>query len=332
MEATSRWAVLTAVAPIAWGSTYYVTHHFLPADSPLWGSALRALPAGLLLLAVRRELPRGDWWWRSLVLGTLNMGAFFALVYVSAQLLPTSLASTVMALSPAVMMALAWLALAERPHILAVTGAVIGIGGVVLMFATGIDAFNPLGLAAATAAMLMSAFGHILTKKWGATANVLSVTSWQLIAGGLVLAAAALATESAFPPLTPSSTAAFTYVAVVATAVAFAAWFTGLRHLDAGAVGLIGLLNPVTGVVLGMVVGGELLTAHQFLGLALVLTGVLLGQPAVRRLKRPVTPRLRRPAGLVRPTGGRADPAAASADPPPPSPHPATTARADRTP
>lgn len=284
MEATSRWAAVTAVAPIAWGSTYYVTQHFLPADQPLWGSALRALPAGLLLLAVRRELPRGDWWWRSLVLGTLNMGAFFALVYLSAQLLPTSLASTVMALSPAAMMALAWLALAERPHVLSVAGAVVGIGGVVLVFAAGIDSFDPLGLAAAGAAMLMSAFGHVLTKKWGVTANVLSVTSWQLVAGGLVLLVAALVAEDPLPPLTPANAPAFAYVAVVATAVAFAAWFTGLRHLDAGAVGLIGLLNPVTGVLLGMVVAGELLTARQFAGLALVLTGVLLGQPGARRL------------------------------------------------
>ncbi|NUT94550.1 MAG: EamA family transporter, partial [Saccharothrix sp.] len=272
-----------AAAPIAWGSTYYVTHHFLPADHPLWGSALRALPAGLLLLALRREMPRGDWWWRSLVLGTLNMGAFFALVYVSAQLLPTSLASTVMALSPAAMMAVAWLTLAERPHVLAVAGAAIGIGGVVLMFAAGIDSFDPLGLAAATAAMLMSALGHVLTKKWGTTAGVLSVTSWQLVAGGLVLVAAALVVEGAPPPITPAGAAAFTYVAVAATAIAFAAWFTGLRHLDAGAVGLIGLLNPVTGVLLGTAIAGETLTSHQVVGLALVLVGVLIGQPAVRR-------------------------------------------------
>ncbi|MEU5694103.1 hypothetical protein [Actinosynnema sp. NPDC020468] len=61
MEANFRWALVAAVAPVAWGSTYYVTHQLLPAGSPLWGSVFRALPAGLLLLAVRRERPRGDW-------------------------------------------------------------------------------------------------------------------------------------------------------------------------------------------------------------------------------------------------------------------------------
>lgn len=103
MEGRSRWVVLAAVAPILWGATYYVTRHALPANVPFWGAALRALPAGLLLLALVREIAHGAWWWRSCVLGVLNCGAFFVLVYIAAQRLPTSLAATVMALSPTVL-------------------------------------------------------------------------------------------------------------------------------------------------------------------------------------------------------------------------------------
>ncbi|MGM1060736.1 DMT family transporter [Saccharothrix sp. Mg75] len=277
MEAI-KWGLVTAVAPIAWGATYYVTHHFLPAGHPLWGSVLRALPAGLLLLLVRRRLPRGRWWWRSLVLGTLNTGAFFALVYLAAQLLPTSLASTVMATSPVVMIALAWPLLGERPRARAVLGALVGIGGVVLMLASGVDRVDPVGVAVSVAAMAMSAFGHVLTKRWGAGTDVLSVTAWQLVAGGLVLVVPAVVAEGAPPALTPTALAGFAFVSVVATAVAFAAWFTGLRHLEAGTVGLIGLLNPVTGVLLGASLAGEPLTAHQGAGLGFVLLGVVLGQ------------------------------------------------------
>jgi probable blue pigment (indigoidine) exporter len=128
--------------------------------------------------------------------------------------------------------------------------------------------------------MAMSAFGHVLTQRWGAGTDVLSVTSWQLVAGGGVLVVAAFAVEGAPPPVTGAGLAGFAFVSVVATALAFVAWFTGLRHLDAGAVGLIGLLNPVTGVLLGLALAGESLAAHQVLGLALVLSGVLLGRPA----------------------------------------------------
>ena len=62
-------------------------------------------------------------------------------------------------------------------------------------------------------------------------------------------------------------------------AVAFTAWFTGLRHLSAATVGLIGLLNPVTGVLLGLTLSGEALTLRQVLGLGLVLAGITLSRP-----------------------------------------------------
>ena len=53
---------LTALAPAIWGSTYLVTTELLPAGYPLTVAMLRALPAGLLLLLVVRQLPKGLWW------------------------------------------------------------------------------------------------------------------------------------------------------------------------------------------------------------------------------------------------------------------------------
>ncbi len=204
MEATLRWVLVTAIAPVAWGSNYYVTHEFLPADAPLYGGLLRALPAGLVLLAVCRRLPSGSWWWRSLVLGTLNVGAFFVLVYVAAQLLATSVAATVMATSPVVMMLFAWLLLASPPRYRHLAGAAVGIAGVVLMLFTGAVAADPRGVLASVAAMVMSSLGYVLTKKWSADVDVLSLTSWQLVAGGLVLLPFAVLVEGAPPVLEPA--------------------------------------------------------------------------------------------------------------------------------
>jgi probable blue pigment (indigoidine) exporter len=124
MEA--KWIAVTAIAPIAWGSNYYVTREFLPAGHPLYGALFRALPAGLLLLAIRPKPPTKLW--RLLVLGTLNVGAFFVLIYIAAQQLPTSVASTVMATSPVVMMLFGWLVLADPPKGRQLTGAALGIG------------------------------------------------------------------------------------------------------------------------------------------------------------------------------------------------------------
>jgi probable blue pigment (indigoidine) exporter len=284
VEANFRWVLVTAVAPVAWGSTYFVTHRYLPPDYPLYGAVLRAVPAGLLLLLVRRRLPRGSWWWRSLVLGTLNMGAFFALVYVAAQRLSTSIASTIMATAPVVMMLFAWAALAARPRVAQLAGAFVGISGVAIMLSQGRHGVAVTGVLASVAAMVMSSIGYVLAKKWGTDLDVISLTAWQLIAGGAMLIPVAVAVEGSPPSLDTRSAVAFGYVTVVATAIAFVAWFAGLRHLDAAAVGLIGLLNPVTGVLLGTAVAGESLTGRQGLGLAMVLAGIVIGQPLTARL------------------------------------------------
>ncbi|MCX4755928.1 EamA family transporter [Kitasatospora purpeofusca] len=279
MEASFRWVLLTAVAPVAWGANYYVTREFLPADRPLWGAALRALPAGLLLLALRPRRPRGAWWWRTAVLGLLNTAGFFVLLYIASQSLATSVASTVMAASPLAMLLLAWVLTAARPARAHLLGALAGLAGVALMLLTRSEPVSLPGLAASAAAMLVSSLGYVLATRWREGADVLATTGWQLLAGGLVLLPLASVFEGG--PAVPAGRelAAFGYVAVVATALAFAAWFTGLRRLPAGTVGLLGLLNPLTGVLLGTVVAGERLGPPQFAGLLLVLAGVALGRP-----------------------------------------------------
>lgn len=273
-----KWLLVAAIAPVAWGSTYFVTRQLLPADIPLWGAVIRALPAGLILLAIARERPRGSWWWKSLVLGTLNVGAFFILVYVAAQLLPTSVASTLMALSAVVIPLVAWPLLAERPRLIALVGAAIGFGGVGLMLFTDVAELNPWGAVASVAAMVMSSIGFILAKRWGTDTSALSITAWQLIAGSLLVAPVALAVEGPLPVLDGPAILGFAYVTIVATAIANVAWLVALRNLPATSVGLIGLLNPVTGVALGVLIAAEVFGVQQAIGVALVLAGVLLGQ------------------------------------------------------
>lgn len=205
------------------------------------------------------------------------------------------------------MMLAAWALVAERPGAAHLAGAVIGLGGVSLMLLGGEDGISVPGVLASAAAVLVSSFGHILAKRWNtrtADAGVLASTAWQLTAGGLLLLPVAVAVEGAPPPMSPSAFLAFCYVGLVATALAFVAWFAGLRRLPAGTVGLLGLLNPVTGVLLGTAIAGEVLTGRQLCGLALALGGVALGGPRPRSVMRPPRTgglRPRRPP----PTNGR---------------------------
>jgi probable blue pigment (indigoidine) exporter len=282
MEA--KWLAVTAVAPVAWGANYVVTRQLLPVDAPLWGSAVRALPAGLVLLAVARgALPRGAWWWRSAVLGTLNVGAFFLLVYVAAQLLPSSVAASVMALAPLTMAGFAWLWVAERPTGQVLGGAVAGILGVLLLVGGASGSIDLAGVAASAAALVLSSAGAVLAKRWADGTPIVALTAWQLVFGGLALVAVAVAFEGAPPAVGAGGAAGFAYTALVATALANLCWFVGLTRLRAATVGVVGLLNPVTGVLLGALVAHETFTGEQVAGIALVLAGILAASQAPAR-------------------------------------------------
>lgn len=301
MEDKWRLVAITAVAPIAWGATYVVTRHLLPPDAPLWGAALRALPAGLLLWAIARRRARGSWWWRAPVLGLLNFGAFFVLVYLAAQLLPSSIAASIMALAPLALAGIAWPLLSQRPTARWAAGAVLGIAGVLLVVGLGAGAVSPAGVVASVIALLASSLGAILTTRWRDDTPLLATTSWQLTAGGIALVIAAGLVEGPPPRVDAAGVAAYAGIAVVATALAFVCWFTGLRHLPAGTVGIIGLLNPVTGVVLGVLVGGESLAPLQALGIALVLISLVVARSRVT----PTIPR-RASSSPPRPSAERA--------------------------
>lgn len=278
MEQKSRlgWILLTAVAPIVWGSVYVVTRQFLPADSPLWGSVFRAVPAALILFLVSRELPRGQWIWRSFVLGFLTVGGFFALIYVAAATLPSGVAATLMSTAAAGMLLFGWALLGQRPRLLPVAGAVTGIAGVAIMVGASFSEINGWGVAASLGAMAASSLGFVLTARWGGSIAPVTLASWQLMTGSVVVVILAVVFEGAPPALTGSEMLGFAYISVVCTALAYFAWFTGLRHLTAAAVGAIGLLNPVSGVVLGVLIAGEPFGWSQAIGMALVIAGVVI--------------------------------------------------------
>jgi len=261
-----------------------VTDHFLPPDRPLFAAVVRALPAGLLLLGYRRQLPRGHWWWRSLVLGVFTIGLFFPLVFLAGYHLPGGLAATVTATSPLVVMGIARVALGERAGLLRLGAAVVGLLGVALLVLETPDGADLLGVASAGGAVVVSAIGFVLVKRWPAPVerpfDMVTLVAWQLVAGGVLLLPASLVVEGAPPAVDAPAVGGFLWLGLVGTALAYVCWFHGLGRMPAGSVALVGLLNPVVGTVLGVSLAGELFGTSQALGMALVLGGVVAGQPA----------------------------------------------------
>lgn len=278
---TSRrwfWPLLTTLGPIGFGSTYFVTREFLPAGSPLWGSALRALPAGIVLMLVVRTLPRGAQWWKAIVLGTINMGLFFLFAFLAAQLLPSSIAASLGAASPLVLAFFAWVLLSERTRLPVIATALLGIVGVLLVVGTSSEPLSWPGLAASLGMLTLMSLGATLNRRWVADTPVLTATAWQLFVGGTQLLIVAAIVEGAPPRLDGTGVLAVVYLSLFATALAYFCWFSGFKHLPAATVGILGLLNPVTGVVLGVVLAGEAFSLVQVGGIVIVIVSVVLSQ------------------------------------------------------
>ncbi|WP_324783902.1 EamA family transporter [Streptomyces sp. H51] len=291
-SATSTTALLTALAPISWGTTYAVTTELLPPDRPLFVALVRALPAGLLLLALARVLPRGAWWWRSAVLGALNIGAFFPLLFLSAYRLPGGLAAVVGSVGPLFVVGLSAPLLGQRPSARSVLTGVVAAFGVSLVVLRAAGALDPVGVLAALASTASMSTGTVLTKKWGRPTGVgpLALTGWQLTAGGLLIAPLALLVEGPPPALDAAAVGGCLYLALANTAVAYWLWFRGIGRLTATQVTFLGPLSPLTAAVVGWAALGQTLTPLQLTGMALALGATMAGQLAPRTAARQPAP------------------------------------------
>lgn len=266
-----------ALGPMTWGTTYVVTTELLPPDRPLLAGLLRALPAGLLLLAIGRELPRGAWVARAILLGALNIGLFFALLFLAAERLPGGVAAMVGAIQPLLVAVLAGPLLGEAPGRVRIAAALAGAAGVALLVLRSGASLDSVGLLAAVGATVSMTLGTLLTKRWGRPAGLLSFTAWQLLAGAAILLPATLAVEGLPSTITTNNAAGFAYLTLVGTAGAYLLWFWGLGRMAASAAALLPLLSPVVALAVGVAYSHEAMTLPQAAGALLVLAAVLLG-------------------------------------------------------
>lgn len=270
--------LLTVLAPIAWGTTYVVATEFLPPGHPLLVAACRSLPIGILLTIALRRLPQGIWWGRILILGSLNIGIFQALLFVAAYRLPGGVAATAGAIQPLLVVVFAWLVLKEKPSALSIKVAIAGFVGVGLLVLSPGARLDGIGILAALAGAASMGLGTVLTKRWQPPVPVLVFTAWQLVVGGALLLPIALMLEGPFAHLSRTNIQGLIYLGVIGTGLAYLLWFRGIAKLKASAVSYLGLMSPVMATLIGFVWLQEALTSMQLLGIGIIFTSVLLGQ------------------------------------------------------
>lgn len=299
MITRTRDIVLTALAPAMWGTTYLVTTEFLPPDRPLLTSLLRALPAGLLLILISRRLPRGSWWWKAGVIGTLNIAVFFAMLFLAAYRLPGGVAAVVSAAGPLATAGATILILHQKVRLRTWLLGIAGVSGVAMVVLTAEARLDPIGAVAGIGGAVSMSTAVVLTKRWGLPpqAGPAALAGWQLTAGGLLLLPVAFALEGGLPEFTTANVVGYAYLGLINTALGYWLWFRGIGRLSVVPLSFLGLFSPLMAASLGWLALGETFTAWQIAGFAVALAATLVSQiPARQKTAPPIeTPRIETP-------------------------------------
>lgn len=272
---------MTALAPIAWGTTYLTITELLPAGVPLSVAVARVVPAGVALLLVARLVspwrPRGGEWRQTFLIGLCNFGIFFPLLTVAVYRLPGGVAAAAGGLGPILVALLSWAIVKRRPTrrewVIGVVAA-SGVGMVVVRPGAHLDL---VGVAAAVAANVAFATAVVLTKRAPAPPNRLAATGWQLLSGGAVMVPLALVVDGVPPAVSTSNLLGFLWLSLGCTAAAFVVWFEGIRRLPPAAPPLLALAAPITGAALGWMMLGESLSVVQLVGFAVTIGAIAAG-------------------------------------------------------
>ena len=281
-----------AACCLLWGSTWMVVKIGLEDLPPLRFAAMRMLLAFLMLspFVLRRGL-RGvtSRQGAALVgLGTVQIGAVYALQFLAQQWIPSGLAAIMFATFAVWVQLGSRLALPGYRLSGAALGAVaLGIGGVIVIQVPAVRGVH-LGLHAGLGAGLvllgaiLCAAVNVVVRLRFSTVPPLLMTWGNLIGGVLVLGALALAEAAGGGPaveaarFTPRAWAALLHLSLFGTVVTYVTFYWLLPRISMAAVGTLPLLDTAVAVVLGTLVMREALHWEVVAGGALVLASVAL--------------------------------------------------------
>lgn len=297
-KAGSRFAYVSALTPLIFGTTYLLTTNFLPPGRPMLAALMRSLPTGIVLV-IGSPLPNRQWLGRFLLLSVLWASAVFPLLFFAAYHLPGGVAAVINSLGPicVVILAVPFLGTAIRAREL-VAGA-IGVLGVALLVLRANAKLDLLGILAMVGVVIMMALGTVLMKRWGNPPGMgpIRVTGWTFLFAGITLLPFTLAFEGLPRSVTPTQVGGLVYLVAVSGIFAYALWFWGIGQLSAASVTFLGLLNPIMAALLGWWVLDQRLNLLQLLGALLVLVSVVLGQQRRRRATTPTAEPVEAAAG-----------------------------------
>jgi drug/metabolite transporter (DMT)-like permease len=269
---------------LVWGSTYLAIKFALVSLPPFVQMGTRFLVAGAVLMAWMRW--RGAPWptrlqWRNaLLVGALMLGGGMGGTAYAEQTVGSGLVVAFIAIVP-VMMAAGQMLWGVYPSRLEAAGIAVGLAGVLLLTQGAGFQASTAGLVAIAVACFTWCTGSLMSQRGFALAPGAVGFASEMICGGLVLMALA-AIDGEYPvlaaqwPPEPGAVLAWLYLVVFGSLIAFNAYMVLLARASAGLASSYCFVNPVIAMLLGVSLGGEVVTGFEWLAAGVVLVGVVL--------------------------------------------------------
>ncbi len=277
---------------LIWGSSFLFIKVAVVEVSPLFLVQGRLLLALLFLYAVLRvrglALPRGRRIWAAFaVVALFNNALPFTLISWGEQYIDSGLAAIFNGTMPLFTVIIAhFLTHDDRMNLPKVLGVLIGFGGVAVLIGVdlrGLAHANVLGELAVMGAACSYGLATTLVRRHLREVRPEPAATGQLLMGTLWLAAIILITGQPLPAV-PSAKAIGSIAAlgVMGTGIAYLIYYWLIKRIRATQMSLVTYLIPITALMWGALLLGERPGLRTFLGLGLILAGVMLSGRQVR--------------------------------------------------
>ena len=265
---------------VVWGSTYLAIKYALLSFAPFLQMGSRFMFAGVLLAAWMRwrgaAWPTALQWRNAFVVGALMLGGGMGGTASAEVTVGSGLVVAFIAVIP-LMITLLNLFWGVVPRLTEAVGIALGLAGVLMLTqGSGFQASRE-GLVAIAVACVCWSVGSVLSQRsLPLAAGAMGFASEMICGGVVLLVLSALAGETLAWPPQPVAVAAWFYLVVFGSLVAFNAYMVLLARAPAALASSYTLVNPVIAMLLGVWVAGETVTGFEWGAVAVILAGVLL--------------------------------------------------------
>ncbi len=265
---------------LVWGSTYLAIRFALVSFAPFYMMGTRFLIAGLLIfiwmLARGTAFPSAVAWRNGIVIGVLLMGGGVGCTAFAEQTVASGIVVSFIAVTP-LLLVLLNLGFGVRPQRAELIAMSIGLIGV-LMLTRGVSFQSSLGgLGAVALGCSCWSTGSILAVRKLPPAPGAAGFMTEMLGAGCALILVSLVWHEPWTlHATPAAWVAWAYLTVFGTLVAFSAYMVLLAHTPTSVASTYTYVNPVVGLLLGVSVGGEIVTPWEWMSAVIIIAAVAL--------------------------------------------------------